>query len=492
MTIFASLCIHVYTRMLFANKDREKYITDMTDRQRTLKESVTFTGTGLHTGLNVTMTVHPAEENHGIKFKRVDLEGQPIIDAIAENVVDTSRGTTIANKDAKISTIEHLLAAIIGCDMDNALVEIDAPEVPIMDGSALEYVRRFNEIGSVEQAADREYYEITEKTSFIIEESGVEIVAYPDEEFSANVNIDFKSNVIGKQYATLNSLAEVAGEIAPCRTFVFLHEIMPLIQGGLIKGGDLDNAIVIVEKSIPEDEMETLRTLFDKKDLEVCSAGYLNNNSLRFENEIARHKLLDVVGDLALIGMRIKGKIFATRPGHYANTQFAKLVRKNIKRDAAKPRYKYDVNQTPVYDINQIKNLLPHRYPFLLVDKVIHLDESVVVGIKNVTANEEFFNGHFPAEPVMPGVLQVEAMAQCGGILALSTVPDPENYSTYFLKIDGVRFKRKVVPGDTLMFVLELAEPIRRGIVVMNAQVFVGDQLVSEALLMAQIAKNKK
>lgn len=465
----------------------------MSDKQRTLKESVTFEGKGLHTGLNVTMTVLPAADNHGIKFKRVDVEDAPIIDAVADNVVDTSRGTTIASrgKDVKVSTIEHLMAALVGCDIDNALVELNAPEVPILDGSAREYVKQFSAIGTIEQSADRNYYVVTEKTTYTIEENGVEIVVYPDNEFSANVNIDFHSSVIGKQYASINSLSEVVREVAPCRTFVFLHEIMPLINNNLIKGGDLDNAIVIVEKSIPEEEMESLRKLFGKENLEVCSSGYLNNNTLRFENEIARHKLLDLVGDLALVGMRIKGKVFASRPGHYANTEFAKLIRKHIKRDAAKPKFKYDANAVPVYDINAIKNILPHRPPFLLVDKVIHLDSSSVVGIKNVTMNEPFFVGHFPEEPVMPGVLQVEAMAQCGGILALSSVPDPENYSTYFLKIDGVRFKRKVVPGDTLMFVLELAEPIRRGIVVMNAQAFVGDLLVSEAVLMAQVAKTK-
>ena len=464
----------------------------MSEKQRTVSAPISFSGKGLHTGVNVNLTIYPAEENHGIKFQRIDLEGKPVIPALANNVVDTSRGTTIADKDAKVSTIEHLMAALFGCGVDNALIAVDAPEVPIMDGSAAGYVKAIEQTGTVEQQAERVYYEITEKLSFSIPEKGVEIVAYPDDHFSIDVNIDFNSRVVGKQYAVLNDVKDINSEIAPCRTFVFLHELQPLIDHNLIRGGDLDNAIVIVEHTLPQAEVEKLSAIFNKKDLSVEESGYLNNLELRFENEIARHKLLDMVGDFALIGTRIKGKIFATRPGHLANTEFAKIVRKQIHKDASKPKFKYNPNEEPLFDINKIKKMLPHRPPFLLIDKIIHLTDTCVVGIKNVTMNEPFFVGHFPDEPVMPGVLQVEAMAQCGGILALSTVPDPENYSTYFLKIDGVRFKQKVVPGDTLMFVLELAEPIRRGIVVMNASAYVGDKLITEASLMAQIAKNRK
>ena len=462
----------------------------MSHKQKTLNARITFKGKGLHTGLNVTMTVNPAEAGSGIRFKRTDLEGQPEIPALAEYVVDTSRGTTIQKGSARVSTIEHIMAALWGCGADNALIEIDAPETPIMDGSACEYVAEIGKTGLRELAADRQYYDINEKTVFSIAEKRVEIAAYPDDTFSINVNIDFGSKIIGNQYARLDRIEDFAAEIAPCRTFVFLHELEPLINNNLIKGGDLDNAIVIVEKVVPADELERLSKLFHKKDVKV-EEGYLNNLQLRFPNEPARHKLLDMIGDLALIGMRLRGRIVAYRPGHLANTEFAKMIRKSIKRDANKPKFKYDCNAAPVYDINRIRRTLPHRPPFLLVDKIIHIDAENVVGIKNVTMNEPFFVGHFPEEPVMPGVLIVEAMAQCGGILALQSVPDPENYSTYFLKIDAVKFRDKVVPGDTLQFELKLTEPIRRGIVTMQAHAFVGSRMTTEALLTAQIVKNK-
>lgn len=462
----------------------------MTENQKTINHPIQFSGKGLHKGLNVTMTVNPAEENFGIQFKRIDLEEKPLVPALADYVVDTSRSTTIARGEAKISTIEHLMAALWSCGVDNALIEIDAPEVPIMDGSAKCYVEEIQRIGLKEQNAPLVYYSIPEKCEYEAENKDVKITVFPDDHFSANVNIDFSSSVVGRQFAALNSVEEAAEKIAPCRTFVFLHEIEPLINKNLIKGGDVNNAIVIVEKPIDPEQKKRLSILFNRE-ISVDQKGYLNNVELRHENEIARHKLLDLLGDLFLIGVRIKGKVFATRPGHAANTEFAKIIRKNYKRDSSKPRFKYDPDAEPVYDINAIKKILPHRPPFLLVDKIMYMDDTTVVGIKNVTMNEPFFVGHFPDEPVMPGVLIVEAMAQCGGILALSSVPDPENYSTYFLKIDEVKFKRKVVPGDTLQFVLELAEPIRRGIVKMNAKAYVGSVLADEALLVAQIVKTK-
>ena len=462
----------------------------MSPKQQTLNAPITFQGKGLHTGLHVTMTVNPAEAGHGIKFRRIDLEAQPTIEALADFVVDTSRGTTIEKRGVRVSTIEHVMAALWGCGVDNALIDIDAPETPIMDGSAREYVEAIARTGLKEQDEERKYYSVSEKTLFEAPERGVELAVYPDDEFSINVNIDFNSKIIGNQYARLDRIGDFAEQIAPCRTFVLLHELEPLIKNNLIKGGDLDNAIVIVENKIPDEELARLSELFNKKDVQV-DEGYLNNIQLRFPNEPSRHKLLDMVGDLALIGMRIRGRVVAYRPGHAANTELAKIIRRNIKRDAAKPRFHFEPDSTPVYDIKQIKGMLPHRPPFLLVDKVMHLDSENVVGIKNVTMNEPFFVGHFPNEPVMPGVLIIEAMAQCGGILALSSVPDPENYSTYFLKIDGVKFRDKVVPGDTLQFELKLAEPIRRGIVTMEAKAYVGNRFTTEATLMAQIARNK-
>ncbi|MDE7134058.1 MAG: bifunctional UDP-3-O-[3-hydroxymyristoyl] N-acetylglucosamine deacetylase/3-hydroxyacyl-ACP dehydratase [Rikenellaceae bacterium] len=450
-----------------------------------------FKGKGLHTGVDISMTIKPAQEDHGIVFSRVDLDGAPKVKALADFVVDTSRGTTIASGEARVSTIEHLMAALWGCGVDNALIEVNAPEVPILDGSAIIYAEEIEKAGTIEQNAERAYYRPDKHISYS-NGNGIEIDIYPDERFSANVNVDFNSKVVGRQYAMFaNGESEFKCNIAPCRTFVFLHEIKPLIDHNLIKGGDLDNAIVIVEQPIPAEEVKKLSEIFGRKDVPVNGTGYLNTEPLRHENEIARHKMLDLLGDLALIGARLEGRIIALRPGHHANTEFAKVVRKQMKADAGKPKYKYDPNKEPLYDINKIKATLPHRPPFLLVDKIIHLTDDTVVGIKNVTMNEPFFVGHFPDEPVMPGVLVVEAMAQCGGILALNTVPDPENYSTYFLKIDGVRFKHKIVPGDTLMFVLELSEPIRRGIVAMRAKAYIGDTLATEADLMAQIVKNR-
>lgn len=467
----------------------------MTEKQQTLAAPAAFTGKGLHTGATVNLTIQPAAEGHGIKFCRTDLEGRPVIDAVADNVSQTSRSTLLKKGDATVSTVEHLMAALWGCGVDNALVEVDGGEVPIADGSAMPWVKLIQQAGVVAQAQSRKYYEISEKATLTLE-NGTEIIAYPDDAFSAVVNVDFNSKVVGKQFAVFSAAGTDGGDdfataVAPSRTFVFLHEIEPLIQNNMIKGGDLDNAIVIVEQPVEAGKAAEIGKLFGRDGVNADRQGYLNNLDLHFDNEIARHKLLDLLGDLALVGMRIKGRIFATRPGHKANTEFAKLLRKRIKRDADKPTFKYDPNVEPVYDINRIKATLPHRPPFLLVDKIIDITEDSVVGIKNVTMNEPFFVGHFPDEPVMPGVLQVEAMAQCGGILALSTVPDPENYSTYFMTIDGVKYRQKVVPGDTLQFELRLSEPIRRGIVKMDARAYVRGSLATEAQLMALVTKNK-
>ena len=464
----------------------------VSQKQQTLAQTISFQGTGLHTGVQVTMTIEPAAEGHGIVFQRIDLEGEPVIPALAENVIDTSRGTTIARGEARVSTVEHIMAALWGSGVDNALIKIDAPETPIMDGSASEYVAKIAAAGLAEQNAEREFYNVSKKTTFSIPDRGVEIVVYPDDHYSINLEIDYDSAVLGNQYARLDSISEFPEKIAPCRTFVFAHELEPLLKNNLIKGGDLDNAIVIVEPEVTREEIDRLAAVFNKKDIQVMPNGLLNNLQLRFPNEPARHKLLDLIGDLALVGMRINGKVVAYKPGHYANTELAKIIRKSIKADSAKPWFTYDPNEKPVFDINRIKELLPHRPPFLLVDKIIYIDSEKIVGIKNVTMNEPFFVGHFPEEPVMPGVMTVEAMGQCGGILALFELPDPENYSTYFMKFDDVKFRGKVVPGDTLLFELNLSEPVRRGIVKMDAKAYVGDQLVTEAKLMAQIAKMKQ
>jgi UDP-3-O-[3-hydroxymyristoyl] N-acetylglucosamine deacetylase/3-hydroxyacyl-[acyl-carrier-protein] dehydratase len=465
----------------------------MQQKQHTLKKEVTFAGKGLHTGVQVEMTVCPAPANHGIKFQRIDLPEQPVIDAIADYVTATSRGTTLEHNGARISTIEHLMATLMGLEIDNALVKINAAEAPILDGSARVYVEELRKAGLEEQNEKRIFYHIHEKLVYRDEQSNKEIVFLPDEDFSIDLMVDFNSQVVGNQYARLNTIEDFAADIAPCRTFVFFHELEPLFKNNLIKGGDMENAIVIVEKPVPQAELNHVASLFNKPTVERVPTGYLNNLDLRFPNEIARHKLLDLMGDLALIGFPIAGKIIATKPGHQINTDVAKTLRKLAKKEAMKPiPPRYNPNEEPLFDINGIRKLLPHRPPFLLVDKIIQQTGEYVVGIKNVTMNEPFFVGHFPEEPVMPGVLVIEAMAQVGGILALSTVDDPENYSTYFLKIDKVRFKRKIVPGDTLIFKLELLEPIRRGIVNMLGQAFVGDTLVTEGELMAQIVRNKQ
>jgi UDP-3-O-[3-hydroxymyristoyl] N-acetylglucosamine deacetylase/3-hydroxyacyl-[acyl-carrier-protein] dehydratase len=464
----------------------------MAEKQKTLKAPITFTGKGLHTGVDVTMTFHPAPDSHGYIFKRVDLPEKPLINALAENVVETSRGTTLEENGARISTIEHVLASFVGMGIDNVLIEVDGPEAPILDGSASAYVKAIEKTGTVEQQTERKYFILKEKLEYYDEEQGIHIIAYPDKVQSINVLIDYNSKVLGNQYAVLEDLDTFKDEIAPSRTFVFLHELEYLAKNNLIKGGDVDNAIVIVDRQVEQDELDRLAELFNKPKVKVQPEGILNNVSLRFPNEPARHKLMDLIGDLALVGRWFKAKIIATRPGHQSNNEFARALRQVMKKAALQKKVPvYNPNMEPIMDINAVKKKLPHRYPFLLVDKVIHIDEKSVVCIKNITANEPFFAGHFPNEPVMPGVLQIEAAAQAGGMLVLGTVPDPENYATYFLKIDKVKFKRKVVPGDTLILKMDLLEPIRRGIALMYAEIFVGNQLVMEGELMAQIVKVK-
>jgi UDP-3-O-[3-hydroxymyristoyl] N-acetylglucosamine deacetylase/3-hydroxyacyl-[acyl-carrier-protein] dehydratase len=464
----------------------------MLRKQRTIAEPVTISGKGLHTGLVVTLSITPAPQDHGYVFQRTDLEGQPLIRAIAENVVDTSRGTTIEEQGVRVCTIEHVMASLSGLQIDNALIKVTGPEVPILDGSARLYVEAILKAGFVEQDAMCKVYTVKDRIVYSEPERGVEIAIYPNDRLSIDVMVDYNSQVLGNQYALLHDVDDFAKEIAPCRTFVFLHEVETLFKHNLIKGGDLDNAIVIVDRKVEQSELDRLADVFNIPKVECKPEGVLNNLELRFPNEPARHKVLDLVGDLALTGMSLCGRVVATRPGHRANTELAKIVRQMIHKESLKAEVpQYDPNQLPVYDINQIKSMLPHRPPFLLIDKIIKKDERQVVGVKNVTMNEPFFVGHFPDEPVMPGVLQIEAMAQCGGILVLSTVPDPENYVTYFLKIDKVKFKRKVIPGDTLLFKLELIGEVRRGIVVMFGQGFVAGNLVCEGELMAQIVKNK-
>lgn len=460
-------------------------------KQQTLKQTYTFKGKGLHTGLQVTMNLHPAPENHGIKFQRTDLEGEPIMDAVVDYVTTTSRGTTLESGPIKISTIEHILSALSGLGVDNALIQLDAPEAPILDGSAKYYAEAICKDGLEEQNADRKYFEIKEKIYYKDEKTGAEITILPDDKFSIDLMIDFNSKVLGHQYARFTNETDYAAEIAPCRTFVFFHELEPLFKNNLIKGGDLQNAIVIVENQVPQEELDRLADLFHTPKLERIPSGYLNHLELRFSNECARHKLLDVIGDFALIGFPIKGKIIANKSGHQINTIVAKIIRKAAKDQAANYIPVYDSNAEPVVDINGIKKLLPHRPPFLMVDRITEMSAERVVGVKTIGVNEGFFVGHFPEEPVMPGVLMVEAMAQVGGILVLSGVDEPEKYSTYFAKIDGVKFKKKVVPGDVLVIKMVLTAPLRRSIVSMRGEVYVGNTMVCEGDLIAQVIKNK-
>lgn len=458
--------------------------------QQTIKQPATIKGIGLHTGHEVTMVFRPAEANHGVRFQRIDLAERPVIKAEVAQVVSTLRGTTIQQGIAHVSTVEHAMSALFGLGIDNVLIEIDGPEVPILDGSALPFVKILEEAGLARQDELREYLDITEPISYFDESTGSELLALPADGFQVTTMIDFNSKVLGQQYAALAHLADFASEIAPCRTFVFLHELEYLVEHDLIKGGDLSNAIVIVDRLMNQAELDALAKKLNKPSVKIDKEGILNTIQLYFHNEPARHKLLDVLGDLALVGKPIKGKIVATKPGHTANIEFAKLLKKAFNEQRRlKGVPKYDPNVEPLYTVQDIEASLPHRFPFLLVDKIIELTDNHVVGVKNVTFNEPFFQGHFPGNPVFPGVLQLEALAQAGGILALSKVGDPGNWDTYFVKIDGVKFKNKVVPGDTLILKMELTAPIRRGLVQMHGTAYVGSKIVSEGELTAQIVR---
>ena len=459
-------------------------------KQCTLKESFSVSGKGLHTGMSIQATFKPAPTNHGYKFQRMDLEGCPIIDALAENVTETTRGTVIGRGDARVSTVEHALAALYAAGIDNCLIEVNAPEMPILDGSAIEYATNIERVGIEEQNEDKDFYIVKEKLEVVDEENGASIVVLPFDSFRIDAMIEFKSPIIPNQFASLNSLSRFKDEIAASRTFVFVREVEPLVKANLIKGGDLDNALVIYDQPMEQTDLDKLADLMGVPHKHVSELGYISNIPLAYENEPARHKLMDVLGDLALIGRPLKGYVIATKPGHSINTQFSKRVRREIKHQELQAPV-YNPNVAPVMDINRIRQLLPHRYPFLLVDKIIEIGTNYIVGVKNVSGNEPFFQGHFPQEPVMPGVLQVEAMAQVGGLLVLNKVENPEKYSTYFMKMDNVKFRQKVVPGDTLIFHLSLLTEIRRGCAVMKGYAFVGEKIVSEAEFMAQIIKNK-
>jgi UDP-3-O-[3-hydroxymyristoyl] N-acetylglucosamine deacetylase / 3-hydroxyacyl-[acyl-carrier-protein] dehydratase len=465
---------------------------NITEYQHSLAAEVSIDGVGIHSGQTVKMLLKPAEPNTGIVFQRVDLAGKPTVKADVDNVVETTRSTTIEANGARVSTIEHLMAALVGCQVDNVLIEIDGPEVPILDGSAGPFVSVIDKVGIQKQSAPKIYYELQHNISFSDESKKVEMVALPYSEYRINTLIDFNSPVLGTQHASIRHICDFKDQIATCRTFCFFHELEYLLDNNLIKGGDINNAIVVVDKPVSDEQVQRISKVFQKENVKVAEGGILNNLDLRFPNEPARHKLLDVIGDLALVGFPFKAHIIANRPGHSSNVAFARKIKEHIKKYRNKQQVPtYDPNQPPVYDVHAIEKKLPHRYPFLLIDKVIELDEKHVVAIKNVTYNEAFFQGHFPGNCVMPGVLQVEALAQTGGILTIPDDPD-NNYDTYFLKIDNCKFKNKVVPGDTLILKMELINPVRRGICEMKGTIFVGDKLVAEADMVAQIVKKPK
>jgi UDP-3-O-[3-hydroxymyristoyl] N-acetylglucosamine deacetylase/3-hydroxyacyl-[acyl-carrier-protein] dehydratase len=460
------------------------------EKQRTLKKETHISGIGLHTGKNITITFKPAPENHGFRFIRIDLENNPILKADVQNVVDTSRGTTIEQSGARVYTIEHVLAALVGLKIDNVIMELDGPEIPILDGSSKLFIALLEEAGTEEQNAEKNYFELKETITYKNEENGTEFIAVPADTFRLSVMVDYGSDVLGSQFAEINNIDEFKTEIAGAKTFAFFHELEYLFKNGLIKGGDLTNALVFVDKAVSQEDLDNMAKLFGKPSVAVTEKGYLNNVTLLANNEPARHKLLDIIGDLALIGQPLKAHIIAKKPGHFNNVEFAKLLQKTaFKYKKLTEMPLYDAQFKPVYDINDIMKILPHRPPFLLVDKVLQISKNQIIGLKNVTMNESFFVGHFPEEPVLPGVMQIEAMAQTGGILVLSTVPDPENYLTYFMKINNVKFRSKVVPGDTIFFKLNLISPIRRGICQMKGIAYVGNKIVMEAEMMAQIAK---
>ncbi|TGE28834.1 bifunctional UDP-3-O-[3-hydroxymyristoyl] N-acetylglucosamine deacetylase/3-hydroxyacyl-ACP dehydratase [Hymenobacter metallicola] len=461
----------------------------MNDKQHTIKAPVTVSGIGLHTGVSANMTFCPAPVNHGYKFQRVDMPGQPIVDADVDNVVDLSRGTTIEQNGARVNTVEHTLAALVGLQLDNVLIQLDGPEPPIMDGSSFEFIQAIQAVGLEEQNALRNYFEIPEEIRFVDNARAVEIAALPLNDYRLTVMVDYNSPVLGSQHASLTDITQFTSEISSSRTFCFLHELEALYKSNLIKGGDLSNAIVVVDRVVSDEELSELATMLGKPKVAVKKEGILNNVDLRYKNEPARHKLLDMVGDLALVGRPLKGQILAARPGHAANVAFAKKIKKKMMEANTSSVPTYDPGREPVMDINQISQTLPHRYPFLLIDKIIHLDANTVASIKNVTINEPFFPGHFPGNPVMPGVLQIEAMAQTGGILVLNTVPDPENYWTYFLGIENCRFRKRVTPGDTIIFRCQLLSPIKRGIAKMKGQAFVNGKVVMEAEMSAAIVR---
>ncbi|GAA4469041.1 bifunctional UDP-3-O-[3-hydroxymyristoyl] N-acetylglucosamine deacetylase/3-hydroxyacyl-ACP dehydratase [Nemorincola caseinilytica] len=476
-----------------SKKKAEQYHAGTSPNQHTLKNAVTLHGVGLHTGKEVTMTMRPANPGHGIRFQRIDLPEKPVVKADVDFVVDTSRGTTIEYNGARVSTIEHTMAALVGMGIDNVLIEMDGPEVPIMDGSAREFMEAIESSGIEEQEAKRIVYTIDSNIHYYDPVKKVDMLAIPANDYQVTALIDFNSPVLGTQHAVLRHITEFRTEIGPCRTFCFLHELEYLLDNNLIKGGDLNNAIVVVDKIVAPEELQRLAKVFNKQKIEVKQEGILNNVQLHFSNEPARHKLLDVIGDLALAGHSIKAHIIASRPGHATNVEFAKKIKQYIKKNkhiADIPHY--DPSQQAIYDINHIVKVLPHKFPFLFVDKIIELSDNHVVGVKSVTFNEHFFQGHFPGNPVMPGVLQIEALAQTGGILALNNISDPENYDTYFLKIDKVKFKNIVRPGDTLILKMELLSPIRRGIVEMKGTTYVGNKLATEAELVAQLIRKDK